>query len=732
MSRILRYKTPAWYASSFFPGTDPVTGIDYAFANVISEGAGSGGSSPVDGVKVGGPNAGTFFFAFGDDIITSNLNRGLAALMQNSDAFDDLFRAEHVRPAFFPVTLGAPSSTIEITADRIVYLGPVGDALNQTNLAKYFRVLTAAGDEVMDRTSLERVEFVSCDVGANSPDPPYTTTDTVFTLSHTLPAGSYLVYYGERSNYAIASDTAWFKESVLGSHRGAAELQKILTDMLGHPTTRPWVDTIDLTSYFLAQRGMQGLLDGATAVTSVEDNSGYGWPTQFSVDTPGAGGLWVRLDYGAVGASKRALDNSAWFSDGLQSVWGSYLDDNTIGNGAAYRPIAASRSFVSVGHSRGATNNGTLSSSAKAPAVAHFGAYAALDDEFSDSTKAPTKIVLPAAVTLFRSAGIDYIQLTAGTNWFWQTISAVKRSGVVLERTLLEVEWTDASEPGAALRRRTYVVTGFHASAQRIAVRPVAGGATSATFPAIPASGSLKRVLTPTFEVLDGMQELREKFALDSSVNTGRARGTFWMVEPPENSTLTADKVVRTAGGYIGASKNDANTIAFSWGGYEQDADAGDGGKYQRLGFFYGDGGIQTTRALLGGVSRIDVHKRNTTTRSAIDPVSATVELPLKLLQVDVVVVPGPTGAASTVTMVDITSGLTTADEGRELEVIFIMGATYFAKILDTTVWGSDVLFEQASDALLSARVNAIDHYKGRVILVGGTPKVLMTVRRYN
>ena len=89
-----RFKDPTYWLgeSGSFPGA--LFGKDYDRVNIISEGTGSGGSAYADGKKVGGPNAGTYFTAFGEDATSSNFNRGFRALAENTDYLDNLFHRD--------------------------------------------------------------------------------------------------------------------------------------------------------------------------------------------------------------------------------------------------------------------------------------------------------------------------------------------------------------------------------------------------------------------------------------------------------------------------------------------------------------------------------------------------------------------------------------------------------------------------------------------------------------
>lgn len=93
-----RYVDPTYnLLGGSFPGA--VGAQTYDRLNVVSGGVGGGnGSANADGTKVGGPNAGTYLVAFGENATSSFANRGLRALGENTDFLDDIVRGNIPRP----------------------------------------------------------------------------------------------------------------------------------------------------------------------------------------------------------------------------------------------------------------------------------------------------------------------------------------------------------------------------------------------------------------------------------------------------------------------------------------------------------------------------------------------------------------------------------------------------------------------------------------------------------
>lgn len=122
-----RYKNPAYnLLGGSFPGG--IGSQTYDLINVISEGVGGGdGSSNTDTAKAGGPNAGTYFVAFGEDATSSFANRGMRALSENTDHLDDILRTNI--PLFTQSNFGSPSANnLQIFGDIFVGDDPGGDA----------------------------------------------------------------------------------------------------------------------------------------------------------------------------------------------------------------------------------------------------------------------------------------------------------------------------------------------------------------------------------------------------------------------------------------------------------------------------------------------------------------------------------------------------------------------------------------------------------------------------
>lgn len=127
MGNFHRFVDPSYYLFSgeSFPASPGGTGLvgthTYDRANVTSGGMGGpGGAANVDNQKASGPNQYTYFVAFNEDGTSSNTNRGMRALAQNTDVLDDILRTSV--PKYATASLPAPGLDY-VTLSGDVFVG---------------------------------------------------------------------------------------------------------------------------------------------------------------------------------------------------------------------------------------------------------------------------------------------------------------------------------------------------------------------------------------------------------------------------------------------------------------------------------------------------------------------------------------------------------------------------------------------------------------------------------
>jgi hypothetical protein len=191
-----RYKEPVYF------GGMPVT---HDLINVVTEGVGLGdGSAIVSPQKVGPhPNAGTYFVAFGEDGLSSNVNRGLKALSENTDFLDDIVHADQSIPTLgASVVPGAPVSSVAISGN--IFVGAGTETNDQRTRSGLIAVLDGDGYPLHVLSGGTYVPVLVSKIhdglGSSVLGSGYYTNPTV-DLSTAVPAGqSYRFAYAVRGN----------------------------------------------------------------------------------------------------------------------------------------------------------------------------------------------------------------------------------------------------------------------------------------------------------------------------------------------------------------------------------------------------------------------------------------------------------------------------------------------------------------------------------------------------
>ena len=158
----------------------------------------------VDGAKVGGPNAGTYFHAFGEPAISANFNRPAQALSENCDYLDDLLHRDLAVMTKTPdVTAGSVVSTITLPAGT--FLGAPGTMNTARNIAFLFALRDANDQAIVDTTGANLITINSVTLtGDDAVGGGFSANTVDVHTSTNLQVGTtYRVYYGVRQNVAI-------------------------------------------------------------------------------------------------------------------------------------------------------------------------------------------------------------------------------------------------------------------------------------------------------------------------------------------------------------------------------------------------------------------------------------------------------------------------------------------------------------------------------------------------
>lgn len=167
-------------------------GYDYINNAVV------GTPAPVGGPRGdGGPNNGTYFLGFGEDGRTEFINRGLAALAENTDALDDLLRKDLAIPSVHEFVSNG-SNSIVLTGPGI-FLGNGGHPNTAAGINQLFRLTDALDVDPYSGLTVISVSAVGGDAIASG----YSTGNITLTFSAALQNGqTYRVYFLRRSNLA--------------------------------------------------------------------------------------------------------------------------------------------------------------------------------------------------------------------------------------------------------------------------------------------------------------------------------------------------------------------------------------------------------------------------------------------------------------------------------------------------------------------------------------------------
>jgi len=207
---------------TYAAGSGTIGGVPYDRANVTDEGDGTpaDGSAQADVAKVGVPNAGTYWVAFGEHATSLHTNRGFRAGTENTDALDDILR-ENI-PIFMESVNDVSSgiSFYDLSGGVDVFVGDTGAPVGAGNAFRYATVVDVNGDAIYNGYTRVVVTDIQPNGGGGSvvgaATPPSLggyETDARFTFSPAIPAGtSFNILFGSRRSYARMMEEAYKHE----------------------------------------------------------------------------------------------------------------------------------------------------------------------------------------------------------------------------------------------------------------------------------------------------------------------------------------------------------------------------------------------------------------------------------------------------------------------------------------------------------------------------------------
>jgi hypothetical protein len=583
MGNVHRLSDPAWIgAVGLSVGTSQVqpNGHTYDFINRNDGGDTGTGAANAYGKASGGPNQHSYYVTLGEDAISFAVNRGMKALSENSDVFDDLLNADKIRPAKHNFSLGAPGSTITLPADA--YLGPPTTVLTADVLQQLFRVCDFSGEEMVDLTSNTAVVVQSSSVAA-SPTPPYTAGGETLTTNIAMVIGSYTLVYYARTSYALSNRELLrlpYLQTAVGVPGG---LQVLLQTIRGDGLL--WNATVEVSLRTLAVRGLDGLYRSSTTVPTPDSEIATYFQDTGQKDTAGSGAYFKRDAQALTGLSRTDLQTDTPLLDLFGSIFSAITADTNPGNGtSSFGYVAGTRGFTHLSRRPLSSDAGDVD---WAPGLASFATYIDRRDKFSALTTVPTSLVLPLACSI-QHTGNDELTVTGASNYFKKSISGVDQTSLVLGWTLFEITWSNPSDPvNTGAVSRLYRLKAIHTDK---IVRLMGLDGTAAQFPGSLTGAILERIFTPTMVCPDGVQEMQY---LRVNPNADLIEGgSFMALAPPRTSDTFGDLLVSGRAGYFGAYRMDAAAIAMEWGGYEHRTASTGGGTYRAMGSLRGNGDL--------------------------------------------------------------------------------------------------------------------------------------------
>lgn len=222
---------------------------------------GSGTAALADGQKSGGPNAGTYFVAFGEDGTSENFNRPAKALAENTDLLDDLLRTGIPTITFTDATASGSVTTVALTGE--VYVGKDGASDSQAQRNKIVRVT----DQNNNDLEVSGNKVVASAIHDGSSNNVVGTEETGFytnpsvDFSPPIPNGTtYRVWYGVLNSFANISEVdkgGLFEESLRVIQNVSGEVRSLFRQIHSESSVnQAWDAGFDSTIRSLASAGL--------------------------------------------------------------------------------------------------------------------------------------------------------------------------------------------------------------------------------------------------------------------------------------------------------------------------------------------------------------------------------------------------------------------------------------------------------------------------------------------
>ncbi len=531
----------------------------------------SGTPAFADNAKVGGPNAGTYFVAFGEDATSSDANRANQALAQNTDTLDNLLHRDLALPVRTSDVgpTSSPTTTITLTGPGI-FLGGVGD-----QLIDLFRITDQNDNDIENGSTQVLVASISGGTLGGG----FSTGNVTLNLNTSIPTGlTYHVYYSTQSNLATLPADAFISMRIRSAVAVDAEIETLF--QLLHGNGEAWNGAWDSTIWDLTAGGLDARYRRST--------TGVAGP----FNTAGSGGTITRD--GPSPATQSILSVRAQ-PDEFLSAWTAHLKDLGAARSAG---TLGSWGFVADGH-RWQTAGETASS-------ASLGGFLSVwRRDAAPVASAPVTglgywTFLPPGITgtvTALSTGQYQLVLDATNNpYFWKvdtgTTGNPKRSALAIGQDLLSLTVGGVQYAVSTLGFVTSDVT-----ARTIHISALDGG-NIPNFNPGPVTATSITWISPLFYASSGAAASKNSLDIGGSGYSLPPEGLFSVVPPPVVDVNTTDgsfhQYTPSSANYVGlGTTDDANpTPAFVWGAYNSRVETPFGAQWMPLGSLLNNGNV--------------------------------------------------------------------------------------------------------------------------------------------
>ena len=498
----------------------------------------AGGGTPAfaDGAKTAGPNAGTYFVAFGEDATSSDVNRPAQALAQNCDFLDDTLHRDIALPVRTSTGTGAPTASLLITGPGI-FMGLAGAAIG--NL---FQV-TDANDEAITVGDTEIVIASAVDSGSVPVGGGFSLGNVTVTFNIAVPSGqTYHVWYGERTNFATFPADGLTTSRIRSLTEIDAEIEELFYNL--HGNNLAWNAAWTSTIWDLSAGGLNERYSRQTSTASLTPPESY-WSSLLA--TAGSGS-WIKRTGPAVTVYS-AGDTSA-LSDPINALFAAKSVDTvaiTSGGVVGFAAYGTRRSNAAF-----APEVGT----GRTPGAALF--IGLWPHDFTTSSSFYTNIVAGSAVSL---ANVSAYDPNTGTAQVTLTAPSYSNNGttsaIAVGYDLLELQYFISG----VQHNETVVIVGISTGSPLLVDVRYPNGTVPDWSTITPTSATVRWVST-SFAVGDGAGSFHH--GLYGDTTPVLLDGLFYQVPPPLGPS--SGLLARVPASFS-ASNNANNLLALQWGG---------------------------------------------------------------------------------------------------------------------------------------------------------------------